>query len=174
MKPDTLSLTIGCLPPVGLTVSRIAPRFLGHIRLNSTLWLVVEMGTVLKYGEVSEITLGNLTYSYDQLGRRTQTGGSFARTNLPAAVTSAVYDAADQVTNWNGTPISYDANGNMLSDGINTFTWNARNQVAALNNVSLQYDGLGAGLRTMRENLSSSMVRTHHRNSRDRRLRLIC
>lgn len=31
----------------------------------------------------------------------------------------------------------------MLSDGSNVFTWNARNQVAALNGVSLQYDGFG-------------------------------
>jgi YD repeat-containing protein len=34
-------------------------------------------------------TLGNLTYSYDQLGRRTQIGGSFARTNLPEALAFA-------------------------------------------------------------------------------------
>jgi len=38
---------------------------------------------------------------------------------------------------------SYDLNGNMLSDGTNTFSWNARNQVATLNSVSLQYDGFG-------------------------------
>lgn len=88
-------------------------------------------------------TLGNLTYSYDQFGRRTQVGGSFARTNLPGAVTSTAYDAANQLTNWNGTAISYDANGNMLSDGHNAFTWNARNQVATLNSVSLQYDAFG-------------------------------
>jgi RHS repeat-associated protein len=31
----------------------------------------------------------------------------------------------------------------MLSDGSNTFTWSARNQVATLNSVSLQYDGFG-------------------------------
>jgi RHS repeat-associated protein len=31
----------------------------------------------------------------------------------------------------------------MLSDGTNSFTWNARNQVATLNNVSLQYDARG-------------------------------
>jgi RHS repeat-associated protein len=47
------------------------------------------------------------------------------------------------LTNWNGAPISYDLNGNMLSDGANVFTWNARNQVAALNGVSPQYDGFG-------------------------------
>jgi RHS repeat-associated protein len=31
----------------------------------------------------------------------------------------------------------------MFSDGSNVFTWNARNQVATLNSVSLQYDGFG-------------------------------
>lgn len=87
--------------------------------------------------------LGNLTYSYDSLGRRTQVGGSFARTGFPAAVVSASYDAANELTNWNGTPISYDLNGNMQSDGTNTFTWNARNQVATLNGRNLQYDAYG-------------------------------
>lgn len=31
----------------------------------------------------------------------------------------------------------------MLSDGTNAFSWNARNQVATLNSVSLQYDAFG-------------------------------
>ena len=70
-------------------------------------------------------------------------GGSFAQTGLPGTIASATYDAANELTNWNGTPISYDLNGNMLSDGTNAFTWNARNQVATLNSVSLQYDGFG-------------------------------
>ena len=66
-----------------------------------------------------------------------------AQTGLQRAVTSPTYDAANELTNWNGTAISYDLNGNMLSDGSNLFTWNARNQVATLNSVSLQYDGFG-------------------------------
>jgi len=45
--------------------------------------------------------------------------------------------------NWNGTALSYDNNGNMLGDGSNTFSWNARDEVATLNNVSLQYDATG-------------------------------
>jgi YD repeat-containing protein len=49
----------------------------------------------------------------------------------------------NSLTNWNGTSIGYDLNGNMLSDGTNSFSWNARNQVATLNSVSLQYDGFG-------------------------------
>jgi YD repeat-containing protein len=88
-------------------------------------------------------TLGNLTYSCDSLGRRTQVGGSFASTALPGAVSSATYDAANELNNWNETAISYDSNGNMQSDGTNALTWNARNQVATLNSVSLQYDALG-------------------------------
>ena len=48
-------------------------------------------------------TLGSLTYSYDQDGRRTQVGGSFARTGLPGAVSSTTFDAANELTNWDGT-----------------------------------------------------------------------
>jgi RHS repeat-associated protein len=90
------------------------------------------------------ITLGNLTYTYDQMKRRVQVGGSFARTDLPAAVASATYDAANELTNWNGTAIPFDNNGNMLADAAgHTFTWNARNQVSVLNNASVTYDALG-------------------------------
>jgi RHS repeat-associated protein len=94
-------------------------------------------------------TLGNLTYAYDALGHRTQVGGSFARTNIPQPVSLANYDAANQLINWNGTPFFYDANGNMLSDGSNSFVWDGRNQLAALNSVSLQYDGSGRRTRNL-------------------------
>lgn len=67
-------------------------------------------------------TLGNLTYTYYSLSRRTQVGESFAQNGLPGAVDSASYDAANELTNWNGTALSYDLNGNMLSDGTNVFT----------------------------------------------------
>lgn len=88
-------------------------------------------------------TLGNLTYSYDQLGRRNQVGGSLARTDLPQSLSSATYDAANELTNWGGTAFSYDNNGNMLADGVNTFTWSARNQLANLNGHALEYDAYG-------------------------------
>jgi RHS repeat-associated protein len=87
--------------------------------------------------------LGNLAYSYDQLRRKTQVTGSFARTNLPGAVTSMVYDSANELTSWNGTAISYDLSGNMLADGSHIFTWNGRGQMATLNSVALQYDAVG-------------------------------
>jgi len=93
--------------------------------------------------------LGNVTYAYDQVGHRTQMSGSFARTNLPQPVASAGYDAANELVNWGSTSPMYDLNGNMLSDGINTFSWNARNQLAALNGVGVQYDAFGRRIQNL-------------------------
>jgi hypothetical protein len=90
-------------------------------------------------------TLGNLTYGYDSNGRMTSVGGTFARTGLPQPVSSATYDAANELTQWGTTSLSYDLNGNLTGDGVNTYTWNARNQLASLNagNVfNFQYDAL--------------------------------
>jgi hypothetical protein len=47
-------------------------------------------------------TLGNLAYGFDALSRVSTVGGSWARTNQPAALTSATYDNANQVTSRGG------------------------------------------------------------------------
>jgi RHS repeat-associated protein len=127
----------------------------GYDNANRRTSLTLPNGVAVTYGydngshltgityQFGSNTLGNLSYTYDQLGRRAQVAGTFARTGLPGAVASTGYDAANELTNWNGLSISYDSNGNMLSDGSNIFTWNARNQVATLNGVNLQYDAAG-------------------------------
>jgi RHS repeat-associated protein len=91
--------------------------------------------------------LGNLAYTYDQAGNRTQLDGSFSRVDLPQPVTLAGYDAANELVNWNGVPASYDSNGNLLSDGVNNFVWDARNQLGSVNGNSLQYDAFGRRIR---------------------------
>ncbi len=91
-------------------------------------------------------TLGTLTYSYNPNGQRTAIGGTWARTNLPAALTSASYDNANQIAMFGGTTFTYDPNGNLTGDGTRTYTWNARNQMISLNgpvSASFQYDALG-------------------------------
>ncbi|MGI0016808.1 MAG: RHS repeat-associated core domain-containing protein, partial [Nitrososphaera sp.] len=88
-------------------------------------------------------TLGNLTYEYDAAGNRTKIGGTFARTGLPPALSSAVYDAANRLTQWGATALTYDNNGNLTNDGTNTYTWNARNQLASMTGATFVYDGLG-------------------------------
>jgi RHS repeat-associated protein len=90
--------------------------------------------------------LGDLTYTYDAAGQRTSVGGSWARTGLPTAVASATYDAANRIVTWDGSGFSYDPNGNLASDGLTSYSWNARNQLSALSggtSASFAYDSLG-------------------------------
>ncbi len=96
-----------------------------------------------------QATLGDLSYAYDQAGRRMQVGGSFARTGLPQPLSTANYNANNQLTQWGTATLSYDLNGNMTSDGTNTYTWDARNQLTSMNggaSASFQYDAFGRRL----------------------------
>ncbi len=91
-------------------------------------------------------TLGNLTFAYDLAGRRTGVGGSYARTGTPQAASAATYNANNQLTQWKGATLTYDANGNLTSDGTNSYTWNARNQLVTISGgapASFQYDPFG-------------------------------
>jgi RHS repeat-associated protein len=91
--------------------------------------------------------LGNLTYEYAPNGKRVKVGGSFARTGMPQALTSAVYGTGNQLTQRAGNNLTYDHNGNLTSDGTNTYTWNARNELASISGPGLtatfQYDASG-------------------------------
>ncbi len=96
--------------------------------------------------KVGTNTLGNLTYTYDLTGSRTAMGGTWARTNLPAALGPATYDAANQIVQFGGVTFSYDVNGNLTSDGVRSYTWDARNELSALAGPvsgSFGYDGFG-------------------------------
>jgi hypothetical protein len=76
-------------------------------------------------------TLGGLTYSYDAVGHVAGKAGSLAATSLPDAVTSATYDGANELTQWGGMALSYDGNGNMLTEGASAYTWDARNRLGS-------------------------------------------
>jgi RHS repeat-associated protein len=91
-------------------------------------------------------TLGNLPYAYDLAGRRLGVGGSFARTGAPPTAPLASYNVNNQLTQWKGATLTYDANGNLTGDGTNTYTWNPRNQLASISggaSASFQYDPFG-------------------------------
>jgi hypothetical protein len=76
--------------------------------------------------------LGNLTYAYDAAGRVVDKGGTLAATGLPAAMSGNTFNAANEMIGFSGTPLSYDANGNLTGDGTNTYTWDARNHLSAI------------------------------------------
>jgi RHS repeat-associated protein len=122
-------------------------------RQNMTLPNGVTVG--YSYDSASQLTgvkyalgsamLGNLAYGYDLGGRRSSVGGSYARTGLPNSISSATFDASNQLTTWGTVTATYDANGNLLNDGGNSYVWNARNQLASMNASaeSFQYDAFG-------------------------------
>jgi len=107
------------------------------------------------YSDANEITgitydkgsthIGDLAYTYDAAGRRTGASGSLATLLMPATVSSTNYDAANRLSNWGGTALSYDNNGSLTAYGATTYSWNARNELIATSDgtSSFSYDAMG-------------------------------
>jgi len=76
---------------------------------------------------VSSTFVGNVTYGYDADGHRIAEGGKLVRTTLLAAQSGNVYNADNELTAFGGTASSYDPDGNLLSDGPNSYNWNDYN-----------------------------------------------
>jgi RHS repeat-associated protein len=62
-------------------------------------------------------------------------------------VSSATCVGANELTQWGTANLTYDLDGNLLSDGVSSYTWNARNQLASVNvsgtNFNFGYDAFG-------------------------------
>ena len=80
--------------------------------------------------------LRNLICGYDADGRVIEKTGGFAQTGLPRAVRGNTFNAANEMTSFNGTPQTYDANGNLANDGTNSYAWDARNHLTAITGAS--------------------------------------
>jgi len=128
----------------------------GHNNANRRTTLTLPNGIVTSYSydgalqltglsySLGQTTLGNLTYAYDNAGRRSAISGSFASTGLPLAANQAAYNANNQLTTWGTANLFYDLNGNMTSSGTDGYTWDARNRmVSTLSGASFQYDPFG-------------------------------
>ncbi len=91
--------------------------------------------------------LGDLIYEYDAAGRREKVSGSYAGTALPQALGSTTYNAANQQLTFGAQTLTYDNNGNLTSDGTNSYTWNSRNQLVSISGpgltASFEYDAFG-------------------------------
>ena len=96
-------------------------------------------------------TIGNLTYSYDPDGRRSTVGGSLASVAIPRAVSGNLFNADNEMTNFNGYSLTYDSDGQTLTDTSNTYTWDTRRHLTKSYQTSLGsgygtdfvYDALG-------------------------------
>jgi len=90
--------------------------------------------------------LGDLSYAYDEGGRRTAMGGSLAATELPVPHQGAQHNAFNQLVGQGNAKYLYDENGNLLTDDRNTYTWDERNRliaVAGATQARFTYDALG-------------------------------
>jgi len=110
---------------------------------------------------LGETSLGTLTYSYDAAGRRAEVGGTLARTSLPQGLASASYDVVNRLTQWGNAPLSSDANGNLSSDGLRSFTFDARDQLSAVSGTAptgFAYDSLGRRIAVTVSGVSSNVL----------------
>jgi RHS repeat-associated protein len=121
---------------------------------------VLPNGIVLAYGydvgpRINQLTwsgprgqIGDLGYVYDADDRVIQKTGSFAQVVLPQTVSGNGFNAANQMVSFNGTSLTYDANGNLINDGTNMYTWDERNRLVGMSGspggaASFTYDPFG-------------------------------
>jgi len=111
------------------------------------------------------LTTQNITYDYDPLYRLTaadyDTGQFFHYTydavgnrltqTTHLASNSYVYDIANRLTSVDGVTYTWSDNGNLLSDGLSTYSYNHANRLASVtqgvNSYTFAYNGLGDRLR---------------------------
>jgi RHS repeat-associated protein len=83
-------------------------------------------------------------YTYDPVGNRLTEDSSVD--GLPSSV-AYTYDNANRLTSVDGVDYSWDANGNLLNDGVNTYTYDSANRLIEVSSqssvTSYQYNGLG-------------------------------
>jgi len=144
---------------------------IGYDNAGRRILLSLPNGVVSEYGYDSlsrlatitykkgAATLGTLTYEYDAASRLSKLGGNFARTGLPQPVSTTNYNSANQQTVFGAQSLTYDNNGNLISDGINNYGWNVRNQLVAVSGPSVaatfEYDALG---RRIGKGINGAMV----------------
>ena len=100
----------------------------------------------IEYRNSSNGLIGDVTYGYDAAGRRKSVGGTLAAEKLPDAVSSATYNANNQIQSWNGSAYTYDLNGMLVSDGTNSYAWDARKMLVGVSGAvtaTFQYDASG-------------------------------
>ncbi|BCM19203.1 tRNA nuclease WapA [Mesorhizobium sp. J8] len=86
-----------------------------------------------------------------------------------ASAQSATYNNLNQLTNLSGQALSYDANGNLVSDGQRTYSWDAEDRLVSITYpvtpgkaTSFSYDGLGRRVAmTSKPAIGSSVTTTY-------------
>jgi RHS repeat-associated protein len=84
-------------------------------------------------------SLWSQTFTYDSFGNITKNGNS--------SFIPGYSPTTNQFTSIPGVTVRYDANGNLLTDNLNSYTWDAYGDMATVNNgsaiVTATYDAMG-------------------------------
>ena len=80
--------------------------------------------------------MGEINYAYDANGRTEAMWGSYARLDLPEALKSTEYNAANELIEREGKELSYDEDGNLTADGSNEYDWDARGQLTKISGAN--------------------------------------
>ena len=128
--------------------------------------------STFQYDELNQLIRENnhilgktITYKYD-LGGNLITVKEYAFTtadSLPSAAVrteSGEYDTVwkDKLLNWNGTAMTYDAIGNMLTKGNISYTWTQGRKLSGVNNgksIQYYYDHNGARTRKVMDGVAT-------------------
>jgi RHS repeat-associated protein len=82
-------------------------------------------------------------YTYDAVGNRQSQQSQYSNT-------AYIYDDANRLISVDGVPFTWDNNGNLLSDGQNTYTYNSANRLTGVSGpsgtITYAYNGLGERL----------------------------
>lgn len=101
------------------------------------------------YGPAGAGLNGNyFAYTYDAVGNRTSEVACAGATPCAPITTTYSYDDANRLTSVNGQAYTWDANGNLLADGVLTYTYDAANRLITVTQgltltTGFTYNGLG-------------------------------
>ncbi len=144
--------------------NRMTNRATGNLQGNTILYDLWGYDAAGNVTEAHDSQQGDFTYIYDKLNRVTHA-------NIPPFTEDYGYDAwANQTSHvvtegssyqWAYMPtvqnrasnpgVTYDASGNMLSDGLHSYSWDAENRIAGVTdqNVTYKYDPEGMRIATL-------------------------
>ena len=104
--------------------------------------------------------LSSEAFTYDAAGNIT--GGS--------SETTFVYDTNNRLTEYNGNTVSYDLDGNMLSNGVSSFTYDSANRLITADGHTYTYNAENVRIR----NLCESEDTTYTYNTNCKLSKLLC
>jgi RHS repeat-associated protein len=94
------------------------------------------------------------TYTYDAVGNRLS--------QTITATTVYTYDDANRLTNADGVAYMWNANGNLINDGVFTYTYDTVNRLSAVTGggltASYAYNGMGARMRQVTGGITTTYM----------------